>query len=80
MKQLLKELELEIKIADINRRRGKEGKASESRDAESVKLGRPSKLPLRVDTSMPKAPAKLELKSPIGKSTYKNIRQSAGAP
>ena len=80
MGQLVKELELEVKIADINKRRGKEGKVSESRDAESVKLGRPSRLPVRVDTSLPQAPAKLELKSPLGKSTYKNIRQSMGAP
>jgi len=81
--EVIRDLELEASIEDISKRKGKRGKTSESRDAESIEpaqLGRASKLPIRVDTSLPKAPGKLELSSPLGKRLQSSHRASAGAP
>ena len=77
---LIRDIELELSLEDISKRKSKRGKVSESRDAESVEQSKPSRLPLRIDTSLPKAPGKLELSSPIGRSLQRSHRASSGAP
>ena len=78
--ELIKDIEFELSLEDISKRKSKRGKVSESRDAESVEQSKPSRLPLRIDTSLPKAPGKLELSSPIGRSLQRSHRASSGAP
>ena len=78
--EVIRDLELEASIEDISKRKSKRGKVSESRDTESVEQSKPSRLPVLINTSLPKAPGKLELSSPLGKSLQRNQRASQGAP
>ena len=79
--EVIRDIELEASLEDITKRKGKRGKTSESRDAESVQQpSRPSRLPLRINTKAPVAPGKIELASPLGKSLQRNHRASSGAP
>jgi hypothetical protein len=78
--EVIRDIELEASLEDITKRKGKRGKTSESRVAESVQPSKPSRLPLRINTKAPVAPGTIELASPLGKSLQRSHRASSGAP